>query len=283
MKKKLLVIALMLAMIFAFSACGGGSGGGEEAASEEPALSSDHVTIEGVYVNDGYVNDDNPSLKMVYVFYDIHTDDENLKVSSVSELKTEANSYPYEGSLNKVIGQNYMSNYHYGSTVVDVYTGESAKLFSTYKVPEGDIPGDGSFHIVNSNVPDMETIEIKSDNITHVNSYEEIAQAVDPEGYSAEVELQKEADEETAAKVKAGINGYKWDFYTNNTSMTIEFYEPNSFELRFGGMTTGSGEYTVKNGYVSVKYDSNGEVVDIPWYEKDNEIELRPQDAYAFP
>ena len=65
--------------------------------------------------------------------------------------------------------------------------------------------------------------------------------------------------------------------------MAIEFFEPNQFTLSVLGAETGSGSYTVKNGYVSVKYDSNGEVVDIPWYEKDGEIELKPQDAYEIP
>ena len=274
--KKITLLLITFFCIVLLAACGGGS-------SSANALSSKHVTIDGVYVNDSFVDDDNPSLKLVYVFYDVHTDDTNLKISSVSDLKSSSNTYTFEGLVNNKAGQNYMSSYHYGRTLVDIYSGESAKFLSTFKVPENDIPGDGSLHIVNADIPDMETIEIKSDNIKHCNSYEEIAEAADPEGYSKEVELQQEADAETTAKVQNGINGYKWDFLTNNTTMAIEFFEPNQFTLSLLGAETGSGSYTVKNGYVSVKYDSNGEVVDIPWYEKDGEIEIKPQDAYAIP
>ena len=281
MKKKLLAIALILAMIFAFTACGGG-GGGEEAAEEEASnvLEAENVTIEGVYVNDAYADDDNPSLKMVYVFYDVHPDAENMKLSSLSELRSEANTYQFEKYLTSTSGSYYMSNYHYSKALKDVYTGENGKFVSTFRVPEGDIPGDGILHISNANVPALETIEIKADNITHCNGFEEIAQAADPEGYSKEVELQKDADDETVAKVKDGINGYKWDFYVNDMSMTVDFYEPNNFDFYALGTQTGSGTYTVKNGYVSIKFDSNGQVVDIPWFEGNNGIDLRPQDAY---
>ena len=276
MKKKLFAIALALTMVFAFTACGGG--GGDGGASN--ALEAENVTIEGVYVNDAYVDDDNPSLKMVYVFYDVHTDGENMKLSSYSELRTDANTYEFEKYLTAQSGCYYMSDYHYGKTLKEVYTGESGKFLSTFRVPEGDIPGDGVIHVSNANVPAMETIDIKADNIKHCNGFEEIAQAADPDGYSKEVELQKDADEETVAKVKDGINGYKWDFYVNDMSMTVDFYEPNNFDFYAFGSQTGSGTYTVKNGYVSLKFDSNGQVVDIPWFEGNNGIDLRPQDAY---
>ena len=122
-----------------------------------------------------FVDDDNPSLKLVYVFYDVHTDDTNLKISSVSDLKSSSNTYTFEGLVNNKAGQNYMSSYHYGRTLVDIYSGESAKFLSTFKVPENDIPGDGSLHIVNADIPDMETIEIKSSNDI-VSSYQSLSE-----------------------------------------------------------------------------------------------------------
>ena len=294
MKKKLVMIITLICLVLMLVACSGttpsekpeGDEGKTETESEsiehENEKKTDYVSIDGVYVNDAYVSEDNPTLKMVYVFYDVHTDDVNLKVSSVADLKSAANTYQFEGYPSNKVGQNYMSNYHYGRTIVDVYSGENAKFLSTFRVPENDISEDSTLHIVNSDVPDIETIEITGDSIKHCKSYKEIAKAVDPKGYKKEVKLQKKANEETTAKVQNGINGYKWDFYTNNMSMTIEFFEPNQFTLSALG-SENSGSYYVKNGYVCVKYDSNGETIDIPWYVKDGEIEIKPQDAYAIP
>lgn len=75
--------------------------------------------------------------------------------------------------------------------------------------------------------------------------------------------------------MKKAINGYKWNFFVNNTSYEIEFYSPNKFELRVKsfGVTNG-GTYEVLNGYVVCTYDSNGSVVEIPFSWGPNDIDL---------
>ena len=65
----------------------------------------------------------------------------------------------------------------------------------------------------------------------------------------------------------------------NNTGYRIEFYEPNSFELK--RPINNAGAYEVLNSYIRLTYDSNGTTVDIPYlWNDDGLIVLNPADGF---
>ena len=293
--KKLLAIFLTAAMMLSLCACGGSA---EPAATEAPAettaaptettvpapafvTETAHCKIDGIYVDTSFTDESNPSMKMVYVCYTAFTNDENLDISSkASKLTFESgNSYTSE-AFSKSAGK-YLSSYYFESTIKHVYIGESAKVLATFMVPEGEFKASSTMEIEFYGISDSEELLISTEDVVFCESAEILAQTADAEGYAAELAKHEPADEETLAMVKKAINGYKWNFFVNNTAYEIEFYNPNKFELRVSsfGVTNG-GTYEVLNGYVVCTYDSNGSVVEIPFSWGPNDIELDVVEAF---
>lgn len=251
----------------------------EEAAEEpeeviENVTATDYMTIDGVFVDESYVDDDSDSIRMVYLFYTLTTPDENLRVDSKSVKMTfnGVNSYEsshYSGTCT------YMPNYYYSDYLEDVYVGDSLKVVETLKIPVGELTEGNTITLTKSQVPDIEQITFSTDDIQFCDSPESIAAMVDPDGYALEVYNRTPADDATVSKVKAAINGYYWSVYVNSTSYELEFYDPNAFEMRvkaFG--VSNSGTYEVLNGYVVCTYTETGIVLEIPYTWGANDIDL---------
>ena len=65
---------------------------------------------------------------------------------------------------------------------------------------------------------------MSTDDIQHFDGVEAMAEAIDPEGYQAELEKRAEADPERTEMVKNQINGYYWTCYVNSTTYELEFW-----------------------------------------------------------
>lgn len=247
----------------------------------EAVTETAHCTLEGVYLDDSYVDKDNSSLKLVYVCYRVQTQDQNLRVSSnLSELSFDSGN-TYKSSHYPNSGTDDMPNYYSSDYLEDVYVGQSLKMVSVFKVPEGEFKTGEFFSVHPDGIPDEEKLVINTDDIQHFDSAEELAQAADPDGY-AEMLLQHEpADQQTISKVKAAINGYYWSFYVNSLSYQIEFYAPNRFEIRVQSLNVkNGGTYEVQNGFIVCTYDSNRSIVEIPYTFGEKGIDLNVTDAF---
>lgn len=291
---KLGAVACGMALSLSLVGCGGAPSGGaaqsgdaaeetveetaEEEVEEEPeepteVLETEHLAIEGIYIDDSYVDKDSDQLKMVYVFYTINATDENLEPASTSLSMTinEKNSYQAEHYPGLSKG---MSKYYYSSFLEDVYVGDSLEVMSTFKIPKGDLEPGRSITFSHSSIEDASELLASTDIIETMESADALAQKVDPEGYAAEIEKMEEADEETTARVRAALNGYYWSFYVNSSSYKIEFFEPNSFDISVLGLTN-SGTYVVRKGYVELVYPDTGPSVEIPYtWKEDGDIDL---------
>lgn len=291
--KKLTALLLVLSIALSMAACGSSTVSSENgdaqsatiaapaetaAPATEPASEfvseTDYVTIDGVYVDESCTDSDNSSLKLVYVFYTAFTNAENIKISSkLSKLTVnDANTYSSE----KYSGVcTYMTSYYYSDYLEEIYIGESLKVVSTFKVPAAELAAGRVMAIAPYGIPDGDKIRIATDDITFCGSAEQIAQLADPEGYENAMYLYEDADDATATKISNAVNGYYWSFYVNATSYEIEFYAPNRFEVRVKALgVTNGGTYTVKNGFISCTYDSNGAVVNIPYTWENNDVSL---------
>lgn len=243
---------------------------------EEPetVTSTDYMTIDGIFVDESYVDKDSDSIRMVYLFYTLTTPAENLRVDSKSVKLTfgGVNTYEsehYSGTCT------YMPSFYYSSYLEDVYVGDTLKVVETIKVPVGELSEGKEITLAKSQVPDIEKIRISTDDIQFCDSLEAIAEIVDPEGYALELYNRTPADAATVSQVKAAINGYYWSAYVNSTSYELEFYEPNSFEMRVKALgVSNSGTYEVMNGYVMCTYTETGIVLEIPYTWGANDIDL---------
>lgn len=269
MKKIIVALMLSVATLFAFTGCGN---------TVAENLSNDMVSIDGVYVDNSYEDKDSDVLKLLYVYYTVTPSDSNVSFSSRISMNVGDNSYNSDIFAKAA---DYSSSYYYSSTIKDLYKGEDGfKVLSIFKVPVTEFNGEEPVFItLDDSDIDFSGITISSESIVYEEGSQAIAKAADPEGYKAECERREAASSADEAYVKDHINGYYWDFYVNNTSYKIEFYAPNNFELTtIAGTVT--GKYTVLNGYVSVKNDSNGYVTDIPWSKGDDDIKLDVADGY---
>ena len=137
MRKKILALLLALLVCGSLAACGGGSQTakkteevqstkssdklGDEETEEETEFTepvptaqtkTDHCELERICVDRSYTDKDNSSLKIVYVFYTVSTQNQNLKVSSkLSQLIFDSgNSYSSEHLSKSCTG--YMPSYY---------------------------------------------------------------------------------------------------------------------------------------------------------------------------
>lgn len=299
--KKALSLILVLALILSLTACGGTEAAPETApeTTEAPVETTTapvettvpapvfvtetaHCTLDGIYVDSSFADENNPNLKMVYVLYTAFTNDKNLKISSkLSKMNFETgNSYSSE-SFGKAC-DSYMPSYYSSNYLEEIYIGSSLKVMSIFQVPEAEFSASEVITVVPYGLPEGEELKVSAADVKFFDSPNALAEAADPEGYAQAMLAYEPADAETAAKVKKAINGYYWSFYVNSTSYEIEFYSPDKFEVRVKafGVNNG-GKYEVRNGYIICTYDSNGAVVEIPWSWGENDIELDVTSAFS--
>lgn len=287
--KKIILCGLLLVAMLGLYGCSGGSGSDagdgvaeNTAASEASVFEAADVTIDGLAVNDGYV-EDGSSLKVVYLFMTYHPQDVNLSLSSdmLAMRINDNNFYPAEHYPDDEVGK-YLQSYYYGSVIEDTYMGETKKVLATFKVPEADLAAGRSIVLEDSTgtIPSMEDIRLSTDDIQHFASADELVTALDPEGYAAEMDLRSDADPDTVALVQSQINGYRWSFYVNYISYELDFWADNNFSVRatINGASSEpqQGTYSVKKGYVFCTYPSNNYTVEIPYTITNGVVELDP-------
>ena len=261
--------------------CGGTSATTEQEAPGDPSTVTETstVTIDGLYVNDAYVNEENDQLKLLYLLYTLHPEDENLEISSAGTTLTinDKNEYQSERHMGACT---YMASYYYSDFIEHVYMGEELKVAETFEVPAADLEAGRSITIENYHVEDFAEVLLSTDDIVHCESAEALAQTADPDGYAEAQRLREPADEATAATVSNAINGYYWSFFTNNTSYRIEFYAPNNYTLSTMGIET-TGTYQVTNGFVICTNGTTGAVNELPYTLNGTSVELDPATGFS--
>ena len=99
---------------------------------------TDVVTINGLYVNDGYVNEDNDQLMLLYLLYTVHPAEENLEISSNITTLTINDKNDYS-SERRAGACKYMGSYYYSDFIEDVYMGTELKVAETFEIPAADL------------------------------------------------------------------------------------------------------------------------------------------------
>ena len=273
--KRLLTLLLCAGVVLSLCACSGSTP--ETSAAPErgdEVLTSGVVSIDGICVDDSYVEEEGSPLKMVYLLYTVTAADSNLETDSKYTELTINDSNTYESEHYGPEQCKYMSSYYYSSYIEDVYVGTSLKVAATFKIPEGDLAPGRTITLSDSQIPDMEALRLSTDDIQRFADQEEMAQAMDPEGYAAEMNRRAEADADTQEQVKSLINGYYWSCYLNSITYELEFWAKDNFEVRTSLGTSSTGTYSVRNGYIFCTYPDTGYTVEVPYEIVDGEIDL---------
>jgi len=242
-----------------------------EEEEEKTVTSTENVIINGIYVDDSYVEEEGSPLKLVYMILTLTATDTDLDIDSNYCKMTINETNLYESVIIPDV-LNFSDKYYYSKYLEDVYVGSSRDVLMTFKIPEGTLVPGKTVTISDSQIPGCEKLLLSTDMFEHFDSKEAVNMKLDEEAYTAFMAKYEPADEETVAKVKSEINGYQWSFYYY-TNMKLEFSAPNKFSMTALG-NTNSGTYEVLNGFISGTYDS-GIVVNIPYsFNEAGEIEL---------
>lgn len=244
--------------------------------------STDYFTLNGICVDNSYVNEDDPSLKLVYMFFTVNAQAENLTIDDKHMILTinDTNQYTSEHNPN-ASATKYTANYYYSEYLEDIYTGTSLNVLTTFEIPESDLGSDKTITLSDTQIPDISNIKFSTNDIVNLNSPEEVAQTFDASGYETTMNAYNDADADRVALVKSYIAGYQWEFNVNSTYYELEFWQDDYFELRVPAFNVVTpGRYSIKNGYIVVTNDSNGVSTDIPYTLEENDIDLDVVSAY---
>lgn len=108
-----------------------------EAFDSLSVMKTDYMTIDGVYLDDSYVDEGNPNNRMLYAFFTFTTPDANYGISSKSANLVVQGVNSYSAEIYRGTGQ-YASSYHYDGSITDVNVGSQTRVVMTFKVPEGE-------------------------------------------------------------------------------------------------------------------------------------------------
>ena len=304
--KRAISIFLAFGLILSLSACGSQQSAVVSQTSEESSLTdasgadssisaivsepeddpvvmeTDSVHIDGVCVNDGYLDDDGSSIRTVYLFYSVTANDTNLQLDSKNTVMTinGSNSYTSESAAPESKG-NFTPNYYLSEYLTDVYIGESKKFVTVFKIPEGDLASGRTVTLSDSSIEDMTLLAFTTDDMQHFSTADELYQAIDPEGYADEVYRREPVDDATAQSVINLVNGYYWQWWSKIGSFELEFLDSTQYELRSsiaGVQKSTYGIYTVANSYIILTNSENGSVSYVPYELVDGDIDLKTTD-----
>lgn len=254
----------------------------EEKQEAKTVLETANARIDGIYLDDSYVDSSNSALTMMYLFITLKSTDKNLKYDC-KYTKINIGSNTYETDFYKGICT-YMPNFYYSSFIKDLYVGNEVKIALTAKVAKGEFDSAKDITLTDSEMPFSE-LKFTTAEAVHCANPAEIGKLADAEGCADVLKKQEPADAAQTQKVRKALNGYYFTFYvsvgTKIQTYKLEFSSPDKFKLTTP-LLSNSGTYTVKNGFVSLCYTTNPDnPIDVAYEFSDNgQINLYCSEAF---
>lgn len=235
---------------------------------------SKYIQIDNIYIDNSSTDE---QLNLVYLFYTVKANEQNLKASSKDIDLTINNTNKYSCTMKREYNPNY-TDYCYSEFLKDVYVGSTLKVCATYQIPKGDLTPNRIITLSSSKFSDISNIKMNTNNIKTLENIQEIAKDLDGNVYNANYEARQDANTETVNKVKNQINGYEFSFYptigTKISSGKLEFSSPNKFEVN-NGILKNSGTYSVKNNYLVLTYSNSGMTIELEYtFDDSGEIDF---------
>ena len=246
----------------------------------EPVTSTDVVTIDGMYLDESFVDEEDEDLRRVYLLYTLHPEEENLEADSVyTELTiNDTNTYEsehYPGACD------WMGSYYYSSYIEDVTLGDELRVATVFEIPAADLEEGRTITLSDYQTPTIGEIELFTDDIVSCENPEAVAQEADPEGYEREQGLRAPVDAATADRVRNAINGWEWYAYVGSFSYRTQFSAGDRFVSIINGAQV-EGSYQVMNGYILLTNDSNGYQIWVPYsWDEEGKINVDIASGYS--
>lgn len=227
---------------------------------------TDYMNIDGMFTDESYVDEESSSLTVLYLFYTVTTNDQNLQIFGGSTDLTinGANTYDRTRLMNTGI---YFGNYYYTNYGHDVYMGDEVRILETFRIPKADLAPGRTITLSNDDIPETDQIRLVTDDIIPLNGPRMISKVIDPEGYEIASEKLTPADDELTARVKNEIMG-TWNVTAGILALQIEFGD-GTYTL-YTPVSTASGTYEITNGYVILTESTSGGKSYAPYSFGDN-------------
>lgn len=211
---------------------------------------NDYFKLDAICVNDSYRVQRNNALRQVYLFFTVTAKDRNLEVDSKFMYLTINGVNKYQ-SYRILDGRNYFPNYSHSTYLEDIYIGQELKIFTTFEIPETDLTPGRTITLQDSEIPEINAITLSTDMIQYFDGQEEMAKAVDIEGYEKYVHSQEEADAAERRSVNDYIIGRTYWSRVNGIMYSVAFSSGNRCEVTMGPMVT-DATYSIRNGYIFI-------------------------------
>ncbi len=227
---------------------------------------TDYMNIDGMFTDESYVAEESSSLTVLYLFYTVTTNDQNLQIFGGSTDLTINGANTYDRTRLNNIGI-YFGNYYYTNYGHDVYMGDEVRILETFRIPKADLAPGRTITLSNDYIPETDQIRLVTDDIIPLNGPRMISKVIDPEGYEIASEKLAPADDELMARVKNEIMG-TWNVTAGILSLQIEFGD-GTYTL-YTQISTASGTYEITNGYVILTESTSGGKIYAPYSFGDN-------------
>lgn len=267
--RKIVALLLALTMVFALCGCGGEKESVkdtkdkiiDEFVEEEPNVTqNNYFALDAICVDDSY-HYDNEVLRKVYLFFTLTAKETNLETDSKYIYLKINDMNEYESYLT-ITEKTLFQSYYHSQYIEHVYMGQTLKVFTTFEIPEADLAPGRKITIRDNHIPQIEEITFSTDLIQHFNSPEEMAMAVDSEGYEKLQQMREEADAETTAKVYEQIVNKKFFSYSTSSgiNVSVTFRADDRCEIALGPMSNGAS-YSIRKGFIFIYPDANTDTV----------------------
>ena len=247
--------------------------------SNEPVLSNDDITIDGIFVDDSWRDKDSESSRLVVAVYTLTPSSENLKTTA-DDLNLIVGDNRYDGYEHHNDDDLMLPNYWkkhlvncYSSNIIqDLYAGDTHKFFTFYRIPQVNLE-ETEIEFDHDEV-DASKLHMTSDQIIICEDTEALVKQADPEGYEKTQDALTPVSDSEAAAVRNALNGWMYTSYSK-ISTELAFTGVNTFELSItvGGSTVSrEGTYEVTKGYLLGTYPGvDNPTIMVPYWEADTE------------
>nr|MBR4281788.1 peptidoglycan-binding protein [Clostridia bacterium] len=246
----------------------------------EPIILAENAQIDGIFVNEGYVDKDRKSMTEILVCYTFTAGSKGIGVNGNKSVLafSSGNTYRASHRLNSCIS---FGNYYSGSNYESAVFGDKLHIVDTFVVPKAELTFGGTITLTNTSASALVgEVKLTAEQFVSCKNVEEIAKIVDPEGYKERKHALTEANNTVKNKVRKQLNGYYWDFYTNNLSYRISFNNNGKYTLTTSIGIKTSGKYTICNGFIILKNDSTGALSYAPYTFENNHFDLDIHDGF---
>ena len=273
-RRDFLKTAMAVTATSAVTLTGCGNGG-------EPVLSSDEITINGVYLDDSWRSKNSDVDRVVVVSYTL-TPSKNVQTyADALGINTDGKGHGGLDHLNdtEFLLPNYwlkhMPNFVNGNTNHEYAAGDTINMVAFYRIPQTELENT-EIKFSHSDVSGAKKLHMSSDDIVICEDTESLVKQIDPEGYQQTIDALTPLSTEESNELAYAL--LSWEFSAGETigslwvNYKLSFTGINEFSFSTSGLGTRSGTYVATKEYILCTYPGDDfPSLMVKYEEADNE------------